>query len=95
MAKRSLCQMTPTPLVLLGQSAVGTGAGVSAPHPDSPQSASARGNTAFTSDRPLGVQPMSEGGVAVGGQPDLPEGHAGLGDKIIGKTQKVDLRPIC
>ncbi|OJA14384.1 hypothetical protein AZE42_07742 [Rhizopogon vesiculosus] len=36
-------------------SAVGTGAGVSAPHPGSPQSASARGNTAFTSDRPLGV----------------------------------------
>jgi hypothetical protein len=43
-------------------SAVDTGAGVSAHHQlDSPQSASARGNTAFTSDRPLGVQPTSEG----------------------------------
>ncbi|OAX34679.1 hypothetical protein K503DRAFT_724123 [Rhizopogon vinicolor AM-OR11-026] len=70
-------------------SAVGTGAGASAPHPDSPQSASVRGNTAFTSDRPLDVQPTSEGGVTIGGQPDLPEGHAGLDDKIIGKTQKV------
>ncbi|KAJ8590345.1 hypothetical protein M405DRAFT_737003 [Rhizopogon salebrosus TDB-379] len=71
-------------------SAVDTGAGVGAHHQlDSPQSASAHGNTAFTSDRPLGVQPTSEGGVAIGGQPNLPEGHAGLGDKMVGKTQKV------
>ena len=34
------------------------------------------------------------GGVAIGGQPNLPEGHAGLGDKIIGKTQKVDLESL-
>ncbi|KAG1767372.1 hypothetical protein EV702DRAFT_754999 [Suillus placidus] len=56
---------------------------------DSHQSESARGNTAFTSERPLGVQPTPEGGVAIGGQPNLPEGHAGFSDKVIGKTQKV------
>ncbi|KAG0699603.1 hypothetical protein DFH29DRAFT_983463 [Suillus ampliporus] len=54
-----------------------------------PDSQQARGNTAFTSDRPLGVQPTQEGGVAIGGQPNLPEGHAGFGDKAIGKAQKV------
>lgn len=37
---------------------------------------------------------MFAGGVAIGGQPNLPEGHAGLGDKIIGKTQKVDLESL-
>lgn len=64
-------------------------AGRTAPGLDSHQSESARGNTAFTSERPLGVQPTPEGGVAIGGQPNLPEGHAGFGDKVIGKTQKV------
>ena len=29
------------------------------------------------------------GGVAVGGRSDLPDGRAGLRDKIVGKTQKV------
>ncbi len=29
------------------------------------------------------------GGVAVGGDPNLSEGHAKMTDKIIGKTQKV------
>lgn len=42
-------------------SAVGTGAGVSVPHSVSSQSETARGNTAFTSERPLDVQPTSEG----------------------------------
>ncbi|KAG1731027.1 hypothetical protein EDB19DRAFT_1641009 [Suillus lakei] len=56
--------------------------------PDSHQSESARGNTAFTSERPLGVQPTPEGGVAIGGQPNLPEGHAGFSDKVIGKNAK-------
>ncbi|KAH7882723.1 hypothetical protein F5I97DRAFT_1931333 [Phlebopus sp. FC_14] len=45
--------------------------------------------TAFNSERPLGVAPAPEGGVAIGGQANLPEGHAGLGDKIVGKTEKV------
>ncbi|THH21764.1 hypothetical protein EUX98_g8285 [Antrodiella citrinella] len=40
-------------------------------------------------ERPLGVQPTSQGGVAVGGNSDLPEGHASVMDKVIGKTQKV------
>lgn len=63
--------------------------GRTAPDLDSHQSESARGNTAFTTERPLGVQPTPEGGVAIGGQPNLPEGHASFGDKVIGKTQKV------
>ena len=29
------------------------------------------------------------GGVAIGGRSDLPEGRAGMMDKIVGKTQKV------
>ena len=29
------------------------------------------------------------GGVAIGGDSDLPEGHAGFMDKLVGKTQKV------
>ncbi|KAH9886962.1 hypothetical protein C8Q73DRAFT_794998 [Cubamyces lactineus] len=47
------------------------------------------GKTAFNEDRPLGVQPTERGGVAIGGDPDLPEGKAKMTDKIIGKTQKV------
>ncbi|KAG8215432.1 hypothetical protein J3R82DRAFT_9042 [Butyriboletus roseoflavus] len=48
-----------------------------------------QGRNAFNSERPLGVTPVPEGGVAIGGQPNLPEGHANMGDKIVGKTQKV------
>ncbi|KAI8992791.1 hypothetical protein BD414DRAFT_482217 [Trametes punicea] len=47
------------------------------------------GKTAYTEDRPMGVQPTERGGVAVGGESDLPEGKAKMTDKIIGKTQKV------
>ena len=46
----------------------------------------------FDSDRPLNVQPISQGGVAIdrdGDLPDLPEGQANKTDKIIGKVQKV------
>ncbi|KAL1746610.1 hypothetical protein HDZ31DRAFT_62047 [Schizophyllum fasciatum] len=50
---------------------------------------SASGRTAFTEDRPLGVQPTAQGGVAVGGQEDKPMGHAKLTDKLVGKTEKV------
>ncbi|KAI5887931.1 uncharacterized protein SCHCODRAFT_01216282 [Schizophyllum commune H4-8] len=50
---------------------------------------SAAGRTVFTEERPLGVQPTSQGGVAVGGQEDKPMGHAKLTDKIVGKTEKV------
>ncbi|KAG1750415.1 uncharacterized protein EDB91DRAFT_1243992 [Suillus paluster] len=55
------------------------------------ESQEAHGNTEFTSDRPLGVKPTPEGRVAIGGQPNQPEGHAGFGDKVIGKTQKAGL----
>ncbi|KIK93600.1 hypothetical protein PAXRUDRAFT_828814, partial [Paxillus rubicundulus Ve08.2h10] len=48
-----------------------------------------RGQNAFNAERPLGVAPTPEGGVAIDGRTGLPEGRAGLGDKIVGKTQKV------
>ncbi|CCL99813.1 uncharacterized protein FIBRA_01837 [Fibroporia radiculosa] len=48
-----------------------------------------QGNNAYTQDRPMDVKPTSQGGVAVGGHDDLPEGKAKLTDKIIGKAQKV------
>ncbi|OCH84009.1 hypothetical protein OBBRIDRAFT_742343 [Obba rivulosa] len=59
--------------------------------PEQPQarSQSEVGRNAFNEDRPLGVQPASQGGVAIAGQDDLPEGHAKMTDKLIGKTQKV------
>jgi hypothetical protein len=45
---------------------------------------------AFHEARPMGVEPTRAGGVAVGGRDDLPAaGKATLGDKIIGKTEKV------
>ncbi|KAN0080250.1 hypothetical protein V8E55_009816 [Tylopilus felleus] len=44
---------------------------------------------AFNSERPLGVTPVPEGGIAIGSQPNLPKGHATTGDKIVGKAQKV------
>ncbi|KIL64560.1 hypothetical protein M378DRAFT_163009 [Amanita muscaria Koide BX008] len=46
-------------------------------------------STNASSNRPLDVKPTAQGGVAIGGQSDLPLGHADMGDKIIGKTQKV------
>ncbi|KAG1853198.1 hypothetical protein DFJ58DRAFT_728316 [Suillus subalutaceus] len=39
-------------------------------------------------ERQLGVQPTPEDGIAIDGQPNPPEGHAGFGD---GKTQKASL----
>ncbi|KII90175.1 hypothetical protein PLICRDRAFT_108103 [Plicaturopsis crispa FD-325 SS-3] len=50
---------------------------------------SASGNTAYNSERPLDTRPTEQGGVAIGGRDDLPEGKAGFGDKLIGKAQKV------
>jgi len=44
---------------------------------------------AFNSERPLNVKPTNQGGVAVDGRGDLPEGHANMADKMIGKMQKV------
>ena len=44
---------------------------------------------AFNSERPLDVQPTDQGGVAIDGRGDLPEGHANMADKIVGKMQKV------
>ncbi|KAI0632721.1 hypothetical protein C8Q77DRAFT_1073741 [Trametes polyzona] len=58
--------------------------------PDTARSTSAQdGRTAFSEDRPMDVEPTERGGVAVGGNPNLPEGKAKLTDKIVGKTQKV------
>ena len=48
------------------------------------------GQNAFNSERPLNVKPTDQGGVAIGGRGgDLPEGHANMADKVIGKVQKV------
>ncbi|KIK65011.1 hypothetical protein GYMLUDRAFT_39421 [Collybiopsis luxurians FD-317 M1] len=48
-----------------------------------------QGKNAFTESRPMDVEPTPAGGVAVGGQADLPEGKAGMMDKVVGKAQKV------
>jgi len=40
-------------------------------------------------NRIKGAMLYHAGGVAIGGQSELPVGHAGLGDKIVGKTEKV------
>jgi len=53
------------------------------------RSGSAAGQTAFNSERPMNVQPAQEGGVAVGGESDLPIGKVSFGDKVIGKAEKV------
>ncbi|KAI9061869.1 hypothetical protein FKP32DRAFT_1594074, partial [Trametes sanguinea] len=49
------------------------------------------GKTAYTEERPMGVQPAARGGVAIGSaaDQDLPEGKAKVTDKIVGKAQKV------
>ncbi|KZV87214.1 hypothetical protein EXIGLDRAFT_620909 [Exidia glandulosa HHB12029] len=48
------------------------------------------GENAFNeSERPLNVQPVREGGVALEGREGLPEGKATFVDKAVGKTQKV------
>ncbi|OBZ74533.1 hypothetical protein A0H81_05193 [Grifola frondosa] len=46
-------------------------------------------HSAFNEDRPMDVQPTSQGGVAIGGNNNLPEGKASMTDKLIGKGQKV------
>ena len=47
------------------------------------------GQNAFNTERPLDVGPADQGGVAIDGRGDLPEGHANMTDKVIGKVQKV------
>ena len=47
------------------------------------------GQNAFNSERPLNVEPTNQGGVSIDGRGDLPEGHANVADKMIGKIQKV------
>ena len=66
---------------------------------------SSSGQNAFNSERPLNVNPTDQGGVAIDGRGDLPEGHANIADKMIGKMQKVIstclflphvlIRPVC
>ncbi|KAF9463340.1 hypothetical protein BDZ94DRAFT_1259116, partial [Collybia nuda] len=68
----------PTSQTAVGSSKSSTG------HTDS-----GRGNTAYNTERPLGVKPTSAGGVAIGGEANLPEGKAGATDKLMGKIQKV------
>jgi len=48
------------------------------------------GQNAFNSERPMNVKPTDQGGVAIDGRGDLPEGHANMADKVIGKVQKVN-----
>ena len=50
---------------------------------------------ASSSERPLDVGPTNQGGVAIDGRGDLPEGHANMSDKVIGKMQKVRIGLIC
>ena len=45
---------------------------------------------AFNTERPLNVRPADQGGVAIDGRGDLPEGNANMTDKIVGKMQKVN-----
>ena len=52
------------------------------------------GQNAFNSERPLNVKPTNEGGVAIDGRGDLPEGHSNVADKMIGKAQKVIYLPV-
>ncbi|TFK81973.1 hypothetical protein K466DRAFT_557244 [Polyporus arcularius HHB13444] len=49
------------------------------------------GSSAFEGERPMGEDAdyFLAGGVAIGGEANLPEGHAKMTDKIIGKTQKL------
>lgn len=54
---------------------------------------SSAGQNAFNSERPLNVKPTKEGGVAIDGRGDLPEGHSNVADKMIGKVQKVIYLP--
>ena len=47
------------------------------------------GQNALNSERPLNVEPANQGGVAIDEREGLPEGHANVADKMIGKVQKV------
>lgn len=38
----------------------------------------------------MDVKPTDQGGVTIDGRGDLPEGHANMADKVIGKMQKVN-----
>jgi len=44
---------------------------------------------AFNTERPLNERPADQGGVAIDGRGDLPEGNANATDKVVGKMQKV------
>ncbi|KAI6118457.1 hypothetical protein F5141DRAFT_620621 [Pisolithus sp. B1] len=70
------------------RTAPGTGIGAERRDEDNFQGAGV-GRNAYTTDRPLGVQPVPEGGVAVGGQRNLDTSQATITDKIFGKTEKV------
>jgi len=56
------------------------------------------GQNVTNSERPMNVKPTDQGGVAIDGRGDLPEGHANMADKVIGGMQKVNLtfvRTVC
>jgi len=64
--------------------------GVTGIHQGTPEfQDSSTSQNAFNSERPLNVKPTDQGGVAIDGRGDLPEGHANMADKVIGKMQKV------
>jgi len=39
---------------------------------------------------PINVKPTDQGGIVIDGRGDLPEGHANMADKVIGKMQMVN-----
>lgn len=65
------------------------GSGVGAERGEDYLQGAGAGRNAYTTDRPLGVRPVPEGGVAIGGQPNLDTSQVGVTDKIFGKTEKV------
>jgi hypothetical protein len=87
---------TPSSAFTSGGGALATGGGLTSDshheHTETGlQQPSTGGQNAFNSERPLDVEPTTQGGVAIGGDEarDLPQGKASFMDKIVGKTEKV------
>jgi len=43
---------------------------------------------------PINVKPTDQGGIVIDGRGDLPEGHANMADKVIGKMQMVNFTSV-